>query len=71
MIERPSLQESLSLKAVKAPPPKSLMQGNPASLQGQTGPPVHGSICYRQGRRIGVWGVTIPIIDSLYKDYEP
>jgi hypothetical protein len=34
-------------------------------------PPVHGSICYRNGQRIGVYGVNIPIIDSLNRNPEP
>jgi hypothetical protein len=33
--------------------------------------PVHGSICYRHGRRIGVYGVNIPLIDSLNRNPEP
>ena len=33
--------------------------------------PVHGSICYRNGQRIGVYGVNIPIIDSLNRNPEP
>jgi hypothetical protein len=33
--------------------------------------PVHGSICYRNGQRIGVYGVNIPIIYSLNRNPEP
>ena len=68
MIERPAFSlkagKSLSDMMESLEPPKSLMTGKPA-------PPVHGSICYRNGQRIGVYGVNIPIIDSLNRNPEP